>query len=200
MDLIKSVFNYVKENCTTHKLVKCDSFANIDSETSIHVYAVVQDKSAQNNPWGAKPPTHLLDQWNKIWKDAYGLTFTLKCIPFAVIFSLQREQKVIGVCGYNTYPNSKIAFFHSLAITEKGYARSFCQHAIDYAKDQENIDTLLIGVSAKANKWLFDFYQRMGAVPLSQNHKFDLNKCIEYRLSREPLKWMIMKKDQKLSI
>lgn len=199
MELIKSVFGYLKETTKHHKLVKCESYDNKDTSTSIHVYKVVHDKDVKNF-WSVVTPP-ILGQWNKIWNDIYGKTYTLSSLPFAVIFSLELGDKVIGVCGYNTYENSKVAYFHSLAIMEKGYARSFCQHAIDYAKSRKDVEILLIGVSVKAHKWLFDFYERMGAKYMA-HRKFApgfFDKCIEYRLSSEPTRWMFMPSEPCLS-
>jgi N-acetylglutamate synthase-like GNAT family acetyltransferase len=131
-----------------------------------------------------------------MWMDGYNKKYTLKSLPFTMIFSISLPdgQQEVGVCGYNEY--SDVIFLHSLAIKKKylkkGYSRPFCEFVTKYAQHQKKI--LVLAVSIHAEKWLAPFYETMDFKYVTEEHTDKFNNCLEYKFPRlfsaDELIWM----------
>ena len=189
----KTFVGYCVDKCKEHGLVEVRRQKMTNGLVMV-VYNVVQHPT--------KGSEALINAWNNLWTDGFVKTYTVTTFPFNVIFSLELDKTIIGVCGYNKYEN--VIHLHSLAIAKthikKGFARGFCECLLEYSRTEG--DYMLAGVTVNMPKWLPAFYESLGFEYVDDTD-VRFGCCLEYKYPRifsgQPLQWMFQNKDMRSS-
>ena len=185
----QSFVGFCADRCKTHGIVEIHRFT-YDVSLTMVIYAVTV-----SNVSNVSNVSVLIKEWNKLWTCGFDKTYTIKTIPFTIVFSLELDNKIIGVCGYNKY--DEVIHLHSLAIAKeylkKGYARKFCENILAFSKTKGKY--LIAGVTMNTQTWLPDFYKSLG-FEFVDDMDPRFAACLEYKFPRLfsscPLIWMLL--------